>query len=311
MTAPSVAPSFYADFQGLDRLRSSAGRQDPSALREAARQFEGLFTAMMLKSMRDASLGGGLGDSQETQTYQEMYDQQISLQMAHGKGLGLAEMMMQQLTRSTAAQAAAAAGGTTGRGTGAAAAAGGTGGSATGAAAPAPASTPNSSGGAKISSAQRADFVRSLEPLAQSAGSALGVAPDTLIAQAALESGWGSKSPADASGRSSSNLFGIKAGGSWHGASVQSTTTEYAQGAPKSTQAAFRSYDNQAQSVGDYVSLLSTSPRYASALGTGADVHAFASGLARGGYATDPDYANKLAATLATLRQVRATTFKL
>jgi flagellar protein FlgJ len=314
MSAPSVAPSFYADFQGLERLRASAGRQDPAALREAARQFEGLFTAMMLKSMREASLGGGLGDSQETQTYQEMYDQQIALQMAHGKGLGLADMLMQQLTRSSAAHTSAAAGGTSGGAAGAAV------GSATGAPAAASAGDAGDAGGAagagssngteKISSAQRADFVRSLEPLAQSAGSSLGVAPDTLIAQAALETGWGQKLPADASGRSSSNLFGIKAGGSWRGASVQSSTTEYTQGASARTQAAFRSYDNTAQSVGDYVSLLSTSPRYAGALGTGADVQAFASGLQRGGYATDPEYVNKLAATLATLRQMRAAALK-
>src|SRR5579863_8321188 len=108
MGTPSIAPSFYADFQGLDRLRASAGRQDPQALREAARQFEGLFTAMMLKSMREASLGSGLGDSEETKTYQDMYDQQLALQMAHGKGLGLAEMLMQQLTRANAARGAAA-----------------------------------------------------------------------------------------------------------------------------------------------------------------------------------------------------------
>jgi len=288
MAAASVAPSFYADFQGLERLRASAGRQDPAALREAARQFEGLFTAMMLKSMREASLGGGLGDSQETQTYQEMYDQQIALQMAHGKGLGLADMLMQQLTRSSAAHAATAAASPT-----AASAASGAG-----------------AGGEKISSAQRADFVRSLEPLAQSAGSSLGVAPDTLIAQAALETGWGRKLPADASGRSSSNLFGVKAGGGWRGASVQASTTEYVQGAPARTQAAFRSYGSAAQSVGDYVSLLQTSPRYASALGAGADVQAFATGLTRGGYATDPDYVNKLAATVATLRQLRAAALK-
>jgi flagellar protein FlgJ len=305
MAAPSVSPSFYADFQGLERLRASAGRQDPAALREAARQFEGLFTAMMLKSMREASLGGGLGDSQETQTYQDMYDQQIALQMAHGKGLGLADMLMQQLTRSSAAHAAA--GSTTGAAAGGAT--GGTAGGATGAAAASPAASA-SAGNEKISSAQRADFVRSLEPLAQTAGSSLGVAPDTLIAQAALETGWGQKLPADAGGHSSSNLFGVKAGGSWRGASVQSGTTEYNQGTPARTQAAFRSYDNTAQSVGDYVSLLSTSPRYASALGTGDDVQAFASALKHGGYATDPDYVNKLTATVATLRQLRAAALK-
>jgi len=295
MAAPTVAPSFYADFQGLDRLRASAGRQDPQALREAARQFEGLFTAMMLKSMREGSLGGGLGDSQETQTYQEMYDQQLALQMAHGKGLGLAQMLMQQLTRANAAHAASSAAASPAAGT---------------SASPATSTPPAAAAGARISSAQRVDFVRSMESMAQSAGSSLGVAPDTLIAQAALETGWGRNLPTDASGRSSANLFGVKAGDSWHGASVAATTTEYQQGAPVSTQAAFRSYDNPAQSVGDYVSLLRTSPRYASALGAGSDVHAFASGLQRGGYATDPDYVNKLVATVATLRQMRAAALK-
>ena len=295
MAAPTVAPSFYADFQGLDRLRASARRQDPQALREAARQFEGLFTAMMLKSMREGSLGGGLGDSQETQTYQEMYDQQLALQMAHGKGLGLAAMLMQQLTRANAAHAAS---------TPAASPAVGT------TASPAAATPPAAAAGARISSAQRVDFVRSMESMAQSAGNSLGVAPDTLIAQAAPETGWGHKLPTDASGRSSSNLFGVKAGDSWRGASVQATTNEYQQGAPVSTKAAFRSYDDTAQSVGDYVSLLRTSPRYASALGAGSDVHAFASGLQRGGYATDPDYVNKLVATVATLRQLRAAALK-
>src|ERR1700684_3872209 len=259
MSAPTVSPSFYADFQGLDRLRASAARQDPQALREAARQFEGLFTAMMLKSMREASLGTGLGDSEETKTYQDMYDQQLALQMAHGKGLGLADMLMQQLTRATAAHPSAAAPTTPASAT----------------AVP----VMSAAGADKISSAQQASFVRTLEPLAQSAGSSLGVAPDTLIAQAALETGWGRNMPADASGRSSSNLFGVKAGNSWQGASTQAMTTEYVQGTPTTTQAAFRSYADESQSVGDYVSLLRGSARYAGALDTGSNVTAFANGL--------------------------------
>jgi flagellar protein FlgJ len=293
MSPPTVAPSFYADFQGLDRLRASAARQDPQALREAARQFEGLFTAMMLKSMREASLGSGMGDSEETKTYQDMYDQQLALQMAHGKGLGLAEMLMQQLTRANAAHGTAATAATP--------------------ASAAPAAAPPVTGAAaadKISSAQQASFVRTLEPLAQSAGQSLGVAPDTLIAQAALETGWGRNMPTDTNGRSSSNLFGVKAGDSWRGAAVQASTTEYDQGTPSTTRAAFRSYGDASQSVGDYVSLLQTSPRYAGALGAGSDVHAFANGLQRGGYATDPDYVNKLVATVATLRQLRAAGLK-
>ena len=294
MSSPTVAPSFYADFQGLDRLRASAARQDPQALREAARQFEGLFTAMMLKSMREASLGSGLGDSEETKTYQDMYDQQLALQMAHGKGLGLADMLMQQLTRANAAHPSAAA-----------------------LTAPASATAPtaavpvtSAAGADKISSAQQASFVRTLEPLAQSAGQSLGVAPDTLIAQAALETGWGRSMPTDSNGRSSSNLFGVKAGDSWRGAAVQANTTEYDQGTPSTTRAAFRSYGDASQSMGDYVSLLQTSPRYAGALGAGSDVHAFANGLQRGGYATDPNYVNKLVATVATLRQLRAAGLK-
>jgi flagellar protein FlgJ len=290
MSPPTVAPSFYADFQGLDRLRASAARQDPQALREAARQFEGLFTAMMLKSMREASLGTGLGDSEETKTYQDMYDQQLALQMAHGKGLGLADMLMQQLTRANAAHPSAAAPTTPASAT----------------AVP----VTSAAGADKISSAQQASFVRTLEPLAQSAGQSLGVAPDTLIAQAALETGWGRNMPTDSNGRSSSNLFGVKAGDSWRGAAVQATTTEYDQGTPSTTRAAFRSYGDVSQSVGDYVSLLQTSPRYAGALGAGSDVHAFANGLQRGGYATDPDYVNKLVATVATLHQLRAAGLK-
>jgi peptidoglycan hydrolase FlgJ len=299
MAAPTVAPSFYADFQGLDRLRASAARQDPQALREAARQFEGLFTAMMLKSMREASLGSGMGDSEETKTYQDMYDQQLALQMAHGKGLGLAEMLMQQLTRANAAHGTAAAAATPGAST-------------PGASTPAASATPvtGAAGADKISSAQQASFIRTLEPLAQSAGQSLGVAPDTLIAQAALETGWGRNMPTDANGRTSSNLFGVKAGESWRGATVQASTTEYDQGTPATTSAAFRSYGDAAQSVGDYVSLLQTSPRYAGALGAGSDVHAFANGLQRGGYATDPNYVNKLVATVATLRQLRAAGLK-
>jgi len=247
----------------------------------------------MLKSMREASLGSGMGDSEETKTYQDMYDQQLALQMAHGKGLGLAEMLMQQLTRANAAHGTAATAATP--------------------ASAAPAAAPPVTGAAgadKISSAQQASFVRTLEPLAQSAGQSLGVAPDTLIAQAALETGWGRNMPTDTNGRSSSNLFGVKAGDSWRGAAVQASTTEYDQGTPSTTRAAFRSYGDASQSVGDYVSLLQTSPRYAGALGAGSDVHAFANGLQRGGYATDPDYVNKLVATVATLRQLRAAGLK-
>jgi flagellar protein FlgJ len=169
----------------------------------------------------------------------------------------------------------------------------------------------SAAGADKISSAQQASFVRTLEPLAQSAGQSLGVAPDTLIAQAALETGWGRNMPTDSNGRSSSNLFGVKAGrflarrgGAGEHHRIRSGHAEHD---PRGV-SQLRRYASQ--SVGDYVSLLQTSPRYAGALGAGSDVHAFANGLQRGGYATDPDYVNKLVATVATLRQLRAAGLK-
>jgi flagellar protein FlgJ len=271
MATPAISPSFYADFSGLDALKASAKNNDPAALREAARQFESLFTQMVLKSMRDAKLGSDLGESQESDFYQDMFDQQMSVQMSRGKGLGLADMLVQQLVRSQGSSAGAAS------------------------------STSSSTSGASASTAQQVSFVQALQPLAETAGQQLGVAPDTLIAQAALETGWGQHMPA-----SSGNLFGIKAGGDWQGASVSAATTEFNQGAPSASAAAFRAYGSAAASVQDYSSLLSGSARYAGALGTGGDVQAFAGALQRGGYATDPNYAEKLAATAQTLQQLRS-----
>ena len=81
MSAPPVAPAYYADFSGMEALRKTAQQNQPAAVREAARQFESLFTNMLLKSMREASMGENLGDSQQTQFYQGMFDQQLSLQL--------------------------------------------------------------------------------------------------------------------------------------------------------------------------------------------------------------------------------------
>ncbi len=83
------------DFQGLAQLRHDASARSPEAAREAARQFEALFVQMMLKSMRDAN--AVLGESGTDTTYQEMFDQQISMEMTRGRGLGIADMMARQL----------------------------------------------------------------------------------------------------------------------------------------------------------------------------------------------------------------------
>lgn len=277
MSSQPVGPSYYADFNGLEGLKKGAKADDPKSIRAAAQQFESLFTNMMLKSMREAKLGQGLGDSQESDLYQDMYDQQLSLKMAQGKGIGLADMLVQQLTRNTAAKAAAGS-----------AAAGGT-------------SSP------AVSTSDRISFVKSMQPYAEQAASQLGVSSDTLIAQAALETGWGQHIPAGGDGTSSLNLFGVKAGAGWNGAAVNAQTTEYGGVSPSSVSQPFRAYSSVQQGVNDYVTLLQRHPRYQQALGSGADVHAFASALTRGGYATDPSYAQKLQATAASVKALRAT----
>lgn len=295
MSSSPVGPTYYADFSGLEGLKKNVKADDPQAIRAAAQQFESLFTNMMLKSMRQAKLGQGLGDSQESDLYQDMYDQQISLKMSQGKGLGLADMLVQQLTRNRAAQAAGGASSMTGS-AGAA--------RATGASAPAAAAGGSSTG---ISPASRISFVRMLEPYAEQAAGQLGVSSDTLIAQAALETGWGQRVPAGAAGNSSLNLFGVKAGGAWNGSAVWATTTEYDRtSSPASVAQPFRAYASVQQGVNDYVTLLKRNARYSQALGTGDDVHAFGGALARAGYATDPDYVQKLQATAVSVRALRS-----
>ena len=142
---------------------------------------------------------------------------------------------------------------------------------------------------------QQQAFLDSIAPWARQAAAQLGVAPELVQAHAALESGWGQRPLRVEGGASSHNLFGIKAGPSWNGATGDSTTTEYVNGAALTTRERFRAYPDAASAFQDYARVLLDNPRYRAALNTGNDARAFAQGLARGGYATDPDYASKLA----------------
>lgn len=149
---------------------------------------------------------------------------------------------------------------------------------------------------------QRRRFVEQVAPLAREAGARLGVAPEILTAQAALESGWGQRPLRAADGSDSHNLFGLKAGAGYGGASVAAATTEYGAQGAYATVESFRRYDSAAESFRDVTRLLQ-SPRYRAVQGTGADVGAYAAGLVQGGYATDPRYAEKLQAVVRGLRQ--------
>jgi flagellar protein FlgJ len=279
MTAPLASAGVYGDFAGLERLKAAAGRDDPAAIRQVARQFESLFANMMIKSMREAIGKDPIFGSDQAQTYQSMFDNQLSLQLTQGRGLGLADMLVRQLQHigggsSTGASGSGASG-----------------------SAPAGASIPGAApASAPATSAEQANFISQVWPQAQQAAQQLGVHPVSLVAQAALESNWGRSVPRAASGASSNNLFGIKAASSWSGASVTAGTQEFQGGGATSTSAAFRAYASPAESFQDYVAVLRTNPRFSAALGSGGDVGSFASALQQGGYATDPEYAHKVAA---------------
>ena len=272
MTGPSNI-NFFADFQGLAALKTDAKEQAPAALKEAARQFESLFTQMLLKSMREANKSFGedsLFGSDQGEMYQDMFDDQMAMQLSKGKGLGLADMLVKQLQQGVSQTSA-----------------------------PAPSAAAANS---QPITASKDDFISKLRPHAEQAARELGVDPNALLAQAALETGWGRSVPCNAQGECSFNLFGIKAGSQWSGATVSVPTLEFEDGIPVRKVERFRAYDSPADSFRDYAALIRDSSRYASARGAGDDVEAFATALQQGGYATDPHYAQKIAAVASEVR---------
>jgi flagellar protein FlgJ len=330
----------YTDLQGLAALRRDARVQDPAALREAARQFESVFTRMMLESMRDASGGDPMFDSEESRFYRDMFDSQLSVEMSRGRGLGLAEMLVAQVKRSglvapsedapapvlptttpslapvstlqmprqerwmmpgaTSLQSATLAPTSPAAvqrpATRVAPVAGAPAAGASAAAAPAIVEAPQARALPAGRTPTRQEFLDAILPAAEKAAAQLGVSPRNLIAQAALETGWGRHLPRGADGRVSFNFFGVKATGGWRGASVASSTTEVLQGRAQRMVERFRAYSNVEESVADHARLIGGSRRYQAVRGTGDDALAFGSALQRGGYATDPGYARKIVA---------------
>ena len=156
-----------------------------------------------------------------------------------------------------------------------------------------------------VDSESRQQFLASIKPWASEAADKLGVSPELVAAHAALESGWG-RQPLRKGGLDTNNLFGIKAGSGWQGDVASATTTEFEHGAMLKKTERFRSYPDAASAFRDYADLLAGNPRYQGALNTGNDARAFANGLARGGYATDPGYADKLARLATQLQRASA-----
>lgn len=286
------------DAQSLNELKMKAG-QDPRAnLKPVARQVEGMFVQMMLKSMRDALPKDGLFSSDQTRLYTSMYDQQIAQQLTAGKGLGLADEMVKQMAAAqgevkdqpaqvplkfdletvTSYQNSAL----------------------TQMVRKAMPKAPTATDAADLSGDSQ-DFLAQLSLPAKLASEQSGIPHHLILAQAALESGWGQRQIRRENGEPSFNLFGVKASSDWKGKVTEITTTEYENGEMKKVKARFRVYSSYLDALSDYVGLLTRNPRYA-AVTKAATPEQGAQALQNAGYATDPNYARKLTSMIQQLK---------
>ncbi len=304
-----TSAAIYNDFQALGSLKKGAREKSPEAIKQVAKQFEALFVQMMLKSMRDTVPDSELFGSNAEKMYQDMYDKQLSVHISEGRGIGLAKVIERQLGGAVESDI-------TGRSPEDYRAA--------------PVSVkptvnettqsaienksvvlkPQSFGAAvavaglekqkiqlentdkKLS--KQAQFIDRILPYAQQAAEILGVDAQVLIAQSALETGWGKYLPVKADGVSSYNFFGIKADQRWQGERLEVATREYRHGVMQQEKAEFRVYESPSQAFEDYAQFILENPRYQQALEHGSDARAYALELQQAGYATDPEYANKI-----------------
>jgi peptidoglycan hydrolase FlgJ len=307
----SLSNRFALDVQGFDAMRAQANANPQQGLKAAAKQFDSVFTQMMLKSMRDATPSDSPFDSNDSKTFTSMLDQQLSQNMG-AKGIGVADMMLKQLMRnagaSTGTQAdGAGASGDSSANAGNMAAMNAMAKAYANAAGSSTASSKASLDGSGYSadsaltppargvgSDKVAAFVDRLAAPAQAASSATGIPARFIIGQAALESGWGKREIKNADGSSSHNVFGIKATSDWSGKTTSAVTTEYVNGKSQKVVEKFRSYDSYEDALTDYASVLKSNPRYAPVVEASRDAAGFAHGMQKAGYATDPQYAKKL-----------------
>lgn len=328
------------DVQAASDLRNQL-QQDPKVgMHKAAKEFESLFLNMVLKSMRDTVPQDGLMHSDQTRFYTSMLDQQLAQDLAGKGGLGFAKMIEEQFNRTLATSSPPPTGETPNPDTPAPglspaartllqqlqqAKPNALGADLPGntpmpslpslprnlphtpTTSPAPTPIPGSLGGrgpGALSGGRPGEFVSKLWPHAVEVSRVTGIPPQFMVAQAALETGWGRHEMLNADGSPSYNLFGVKAGRNWPGASVQAETSEFVEGEEVRTLSTFRSYTSYAEAFDDYAQLLRSHPRYGAVIGS-QDGTEFARRLQQAGYATDPLYAEKLARIIngPTLRQ--------
>ncbi|MEN8166067.1 MAG: flagellar assembly peptidoglycan hydrolase FlgJ [Pseudomonadota bacterium] len=285
--------SVYTDFQGIAALKYQARQDQAGSLEKVAKQFESLFVQMMVKQMRQASFGGGVFDSDRSRFYQDMYDQQISLHLSESGGMGIGAMLRRQLGQPGEPSEKSLSG---------------LDGYRESPVMPAirtllvqtkqdseaPERPEAITGQSSQSIESPQQFVESLWSSAERAATSIGLPAEALLAQAALETGWGGHVMSATSGNSSHNLFGIKADQRWEGERVRRETLEYESGVAVRRREAFRAYGSYEESFQDYVAFLKGSPKYAEALENTHDSQAYFSRLQQAGYATDPKYAEKI-----------------
>ncbi len=317
--------SQFLDLGGLDSLRSRAHKDEKAALKEVAQQFEGIFVQMLMKSMRDANAifeSDSPMNSQYTKFYEQMRDQQMSVDLSTKGILGLADLMVQQLSPETSAitPASVLQGQKLSSGqlnanpitaaqldTQVMKAGGGEAGAInaeldsvlSGKSLP----SAHIKAASDVGFSSPSDFVTQLYPHAKKAAEALGTEPEVLIAQSALETGWGQKMIKSADGQRSHNLFNIKADKRWQGEKAQVSTLEYEQGSAVKQQADFRVYDSIEQSFNDFVDFISNGQRYQQAKAVAAKPAEFIQALQDAGYATDPQYASKVIKVMKSITQ--------
>ncbi len=268
-----------ADGRSLDALKLQAGQNSKGAIKEAAKQFESLFMRELVKSMREATMKSGMFDSAGGDLSADMLDQQLAVQMSGMPG-GLSEQIARQLSQRIN--------------------------NTDNAVAPTSAAQPVAAAPLRTSASQ-SEFVQQHAAAAQRVEQASGIPSAFMLGQAGHETGWGRSEINMADGTPSHNLFGIKATSGWTGKVAEITTTEYIHGAAQKVVAKFRAYDSYEESMRDYTRLITQSPRYAQASQQTDSALAYATGLQKAGYATDPNYASKLSRAInSTLQLQRA-----
>jgi len=317
----------FFDLGNLDSLRKEAlsggdASTDASkaALKKAAAQFEAIFTQMLLKSMRKANEAfedkESPLNSSSVKFFEDMHDQQLSTELSSNGSLGLADLIVQQLSPDGKTFMPGSVLRTTNDFLSDMRA---------GSSLPytqneekAAVNVQNDKTDSKVPEASSApfksteEFVTTVWEHAKTAAQKIGLNPAVMVAQAALETGWGKHIINKSDGNSSNNLFNIKSDKSWDGEKASKVTLEFEQGTPVKKQASFRAYDSIKESVNDFVDFLTQNPRYQEALQNTAKPSEFLDSLQKAGYATDPNYASKIKKVLnsAQLKDVAASVIR-